>query len=140
MRTSSCCWHLTPCLCPHTLPLPWHLTPCLCPADLIKHIHPFPPVLEVDFLKASSYGLATNTSGQVKLDEAFDDRVVRGKHVLIVRGGRGTRGSGRSAGRHMIHKWQRQSRGRHPHYVMDLGMWLMAKRGHVAYGWVGTCG
>lgn len=53
-------------------------------ADLVRHVHPVPPKLEVDFIKASSYGSGTVTSGTVKLDDGFNLASVAGKHVLVV--------------------------------------------------------
>lgn len=52
-------------------------------ADLIRHIHPVPPVLEVDFFKAASYGMGIQSSGKVHLDEHFDLSLVKDKHVLV---------------------------------------------------------
>mmetsp|Transcript_32765 Transcript_32765/g.72377 ORF Transcript_32765/g.72377 Transcript_32765/m.72377 type:complete len:248 (+) Transcript_32765:101-844(+) len=53
-------------------------------ADLVRHIQPVPPMMEVDFIKASSYGSGTETSGFVKLDDGFDVATLKGKHVLVV--------------------------------------------------------
>lgn len=53
-------------------------------ADLVRHIDPVPLKLEVDFIKASSYGSGTVTSGTVKLDDGFNLESVTGKHVLVV--------------------------------------------------------
>ncbi|GAX79488.1 hypothetical protein CEUSTIGMA_g6929.t1 [Chlamydomonas eustigma] len=53
-------------------------------ADLVRHIHPVPSIMEVDFFKASSYGSGMETSGRVKLDSGFDISSLSGKHVLVV--------------------------------------------------------
>ncbi|KAG2424417.1 hypothetical protein HXX76_014470 [Chlamydomonas incerta] len=53
-------------------------------SDLVRHIYPYPPSLEVDFFKASSYGSGTVSSGRVQLDSGFKLDSVRGKHVLLV--------------------------------------------------------
>lgn len=49
-------------------------------ADLVRRI-PYP--VEVDFLKVSSYGKATESSGEVRFEMDFS-RAVEGKDVLIV--------------------------------------------------------
>lgn len=54
-------------------------------ADLARSITPVPPIMEVDFLKASSYGLGRlETTGRVKIDDGFDLSSCQGKHVLVV--------------------------------------------------------
>lgn len=53
-------------------------------ADLVRVIHPFPTTLEVGFLKASSYGSSSTTSGEVKIDSGFNLKSVTGKDVLVV--------------------------------------------------------
>lgn len=53
-------------------------------ADLVRRIHPHPPSLQVDFFKASSYGMGTSSSGALKLDSGFDMSCVKDKHVLLV--------------------------------------------------------
>ena len=56
----------------------------------MRNISPQPQVMEVDFMKASSYGLGrSETSGTVKIDDGFDLRSCEGKHVLVVSKGRG---------------------------------------------------
>ncbi|GLI71194.1 hypothetical protein VaNZ11_016309 [Volvox africanus] len=52
--------------------------------DLVRYIYPYPASLEVDFLKASSYGSGTTSSGVVQLDSSFKKEAVRDKHVLLV--------------------------------------------------------
>jgi hypoxanthine phosphoribosyltransferase len=49
-------------------------------ADLVRRI-PYP--VEVDFIKVSSYGKATESTGEVKFEMDFS-RAVEGKHLLIV--------------------------------------------------------
>ena len=57
--------------------------------DLVRNISPQPQVMEVDFMKASSYGLGrSETSGTVKIDDGFDLRSCEGKHVLVVSKGK----------------------------------------------------
>ncbi|KAG2497500.1 hypothetical protein HYH03_004652 [Edaphochlamys debaryana] len=53
-------------------------------SDLVRHVYPFPASLEVDFLKASSYGTGTQSSGAIQLDSGFRLGSVAGKHVLLV--------------------------------------------------------
>ncbi|MEW5309392.1 MAG: hypothetical protein WDW38_001286 [Sanguina aurantia] len=53
-------------------------------SDLVRVIHPFPVTLEVGFLKASSYGSSSTTSGEVKIDSGFNLKSVTGKDVLVV--------------------------------------------------------
>lgn len=52
-------------------------------SDLVRAMHPVPPGLQVDFLRASSYGSGTTSSGKVALGmtTAAD---VAGRHVLLV--------------------------------------------------------
>lgn len=50
--------------------------------DLVRKIDPS-VILTMGFMKASSYGTSTETSGKVKISQGLDT-VVRGKHVLIV--------------------------------------------------------
>ncbi len=52
-------------------------------ADLVRHLNPVPKAVQVDFLKAHSYGLGMSSSGFVQLDEAFDYSAVKDKHVLV---------------------------------------------------------
>ncbi|KAG1654281.1 hypothetical protein FOA52_005661 [Chlamydomonas sp. UWO 241] len=53
-------------------------------ADVARAIHPPPPICELEFLKASSYGVgATETTGTVKIDGGFSMASVTGKHVLL---------------------------------------------------------
>ena len=49
-------------------------------ADLVRQI---PPPLSVDFIRASSYGASTETSGKVKVVHALDSPV-KGRDVLLV--------------------------------------------------------
>lgn len=54
-------------------------------ADLARAVDPVPAVMEIDFLKASSYLPGQlQTSGVVRLDDGFDLSAVAGKHVLVV--------------------------------------------------------
>ncbi len=52
-------------------------------ADLVRHLSPVPKSVQVDFIKAQSYGLGISSSGEVHIDEAFDLSVVKDKHVLV---------------------------------------------------------
>lgn len=52
-------------------------------ADLIRKVDPYPTVMQLDFIKASSYGSGTETSGVVKI-EGLDISTVKGKDVLIM--------------------------------------------------------
>lgn len=54
-------------------------------ADLARAVDPAPAIMEIDFLKASSYLPGQlETSGVVRLDDGFDLSSVAGKHVLVV--------------------------------------------------------
>ncbi len=58
-------------------------------ADLARAVDPVPAIMEIDFLKASSYLPGQlETSGVVRLDDGFDTSSVAGKHVLVVSLGR----------------------------------------------------
>lgn len=51
-------------------------------ADLVRALEPVPEGTEVGFLRASSYGAGTESSGQVRVDAPPPD--VRGRHVVLV--------------------------------------------------------
>eukprot|EP00798_Chlamydomonas_sp_ICE-L_P015277 gene15278-21359_t len=51
-------------------------------ADLVRHLRV--KYVEVDFIRASSYGSSTVSSGSVEIEDGFKASKVEGKHVLIV--------------------------------------------------------
>ena len=51
-------------------------------ADLARSLEPVPEGTEVGFLRASSYGAGTESSGRVRVDAGGPD--VRGRHVVLV--------------------------------------------------------
>jgi hypoxanthine phosphoribosyltransferase len=53
-------------------------------ADLVRSIDPCPAGLEVNFIKASSYGSRTESSGKVSLHHNITDKLVQGRHVILV--------------------------------------------------------
>ncbi|KXZ48953.1 hypothetical protein GPECTOR_24g243 [Gonium pectorale] len=53
-------------------------------SDLVRSIEPCPRGLTVDFIRASSYGAGTESSGDVKLTAALKRDKVQGRHVLLV--------------------------------------------------------
>lgn len=53
-------------------------------ADLVRAIEPCPRGTQVDFIRASSYGSGTESSGVVKLGGAVDVETIRGRDVLLV--------------------------------------------------------
>jgi len=53
-------------------------------SDLAKAISPAPRGLEVDFIRASSYGSGTESSGQVTITSTLDVAELNGRHVVIV--------------------------------------------------------
>lgn len=52
-------------------------------ADLVRAIHPVPDGLSLDFVRASSYGAGTDSSGTVSLVGSADGSL-EGRHVLLV--------------------------------------------------------
>lgn len=54
-------------------------------ADLLRAIEPCPRGLTMDFMKASSYGSGTESSGEVQLKTDLDGKKVKGRHVILVR-------------------------------------------------------
>jgi hypoxanthine phosphoribosyltransferase len=56
-------------------------------SDLVRAMTPPPPGLQLEFVRASSYGSGTVSSGKVTLDAAVSGVVdVKGRHVLLVNG------------------------------------------------------
>ena len=54
-------------------------------SDLVRAIHPVPDGLEMGFVRASSYGTGTKTSGNVVLGiSTLKDEDIRGRHILLV--------------------------------------------------------
>jgi hypothetical protein len=53
-------------------------------ADLVREMDPVPDGLELDFVRASSYGSGTTTSGVVNLVSSGSSLDVAGRHVLLV--------------------------------------------------------
>lgn len=54
-------------------------------SDLVRAIHPVPDGLEMGFVRASSYGAGTKTSGKVVLGiSTLKDEDIQGRHVLLV--------------------------------------------------------
>lgn len=55
-------------------------------ADLVRAIHPLPPGLQLEFVRASSYGARTESSGAVALSAELGGGadVVVGRHVILV--------------------------------------------------------
>jgi hypoxanthine-guanine phosphoribosyltransferase len=56
-------------------------------ADLVRAMEPPPPGLELEFVRASSYGAATVSSGKVDL-RMVGPTDIKGRHVLLVSDGR----------------------------------------------------
>ncbi|KAI3426264.1 hypothetical protein D9Q98_008639 [Chlorella vulgaris] len=52
-------------------------------ADLVRAMEPPPPGLELEFVRASSYGAATVSSGKVDL-RMVGPTAIKGRHVLLV--------------------------------------------------------
>lgn len=52
-------------------------------ADLVRAIDPCPRGLTLDFIRASSYGSGTESTGDVQLKTDLDPAKVRGRHVLL---------------------------------------------------------
>ena len=54
-------------------------------SDLVRAIHPVPDGLELGFVRASSYGAGTQTTGKVTLGiSTLKDEDVQGRHLLLV--------------------------------------------------------
>ena len=72
-------------------------------ADLVRAIDPVPEGLQMEFVRASSYGAGTVSSGKVALDASMAGTDLRGRHVLLVRraGWRGGVGFSRSTFEHV---------------------------------------
>jgi hypoxanthine phosphoribosyltransferase len=56
-----------------------------CVADLVRAVAPVPQGLQVEFIRASSYGAGTESSGEVSLKTPVQADVVKDRHVLVVR-------------------------------------------------------
>lgn len=55
------------------------------PADLVRHIDPCPKSITLEFIRASSYGAGTQSSGEVALGDSTGlSSLVADKHVLVV--------------------------------------------------------
>ena len=55
-------------------------------SDLVRAIHPVPDGLELGFVRASSYGAGTKSSGKVVLGiSTLRDEDIQGRHILLVR-------------------------------------------------------
>ncbi|GIL61110.1 hypothetical protein Vafri_15490 [Volvox africanus] len=52
--------------------------------DLVRAIEPCPRGLTLDFIRASSYGSGTESTGEVKLKTDLKREKVEGRHVLLV--------------------------------------------------------
>ena len=52
-------------------------------SDLLRSMAPLPDDLELSFVRASSYGAGTSSTGKVKLP--YDDAKPNGRHVILVR-------------------------------------------------------
>lgn len=53
-------------------------------ADLVRDIYPVPDGMQLDFLRASSYGSGTASSGKVAISDVGGSQGVAGRHVLLV--------------------------------------------------------
>lgn len=54
-------------------------------SDLVRAIHPVPDGLELGFVRASSYGAGTKSSGKVVLGiSTLKDEDIQGRHILLV--------------------------------------------------------
>ncbi|GFR48643.1 hypothetical protein Agub_g10559 [Astrephomene gubernaculifera] len=53
-------------------------------SDLVRAVEPCPRGLTMDFIRASSYGSGTESSGDVKLKTDLKREKVEGRHVLLV--------------------------------------------------------
>lgn len=58
-------------------------------ADLVRAMEPAPEGLQLEFVRASSYGSGTVSSGKVALTGTLTPADVEGRHVLLVRAGAG---------------------------------------------------
>lgn len=65
--------------CPPLVPYPPLLR-----TDLVRYIDPCPKGTNVNFVRASSYGSGTQSSGEVGLRVDLDLSVTKGRHVLVV--------------------------------------------------------
>ena len=55
-------------------------------SDLVRAIQPVPDGLEMGFVRASSYGAGTSSSGTVVLGiSTVKDEDIQGRHVILVR-------------------------------------------------------
>lgn len=53
-------------------------------SDLVRAMDPPPPGLQLEFVRASSYGSSTVSSGKVALNGTLSTADVAGRHVLLV--------------------------------------------------------
>ncbi|KAG2491730.1 hypothetical protein HYH03_009893 [Edaphochlamys debaryana] len=53
-------------------------------ADLVRAIEPVPRGLTMDFIRASSYGSGTESTGDVKLKTDLKKEKVAGRHVILI--------------------------------------------------------
>jgi len=54
-------------------------------SDLVRSMDPVPDGLELDFVRASSYGAATHSSGNVVLSlSTLSNDDVAGRHIVLV--------------------------------------------------------
>lgn len=55
-------------------------------SDLVRCMQPVPPNMRLEFIRASSYGSGTTTSGQVSITmSTLSDEDIKGRHILLVR-------------------------------------------------------
>ncbi|KAI8109740.1 hypothetical protein M9434_001019 [Picochlorum sp. BPE23] len=54
-------------------------------SDLVRCMQPVPPNMRLEFIRASSYGSGTTTSGQVSITmSTLSDDDIKGRHILLV--------------------------------------------------------
>lgn len=82
-------------------------------SDLVRAMEPPPPGLQLDFVRASSYGAATESSGQVRLSVEMGGSDVRGRHVLLVSAG----SQGRGGSLPLLHAASRQTTPRNGQHM-----------------------
>jgi len=54
--------------------------------DLVRCMYPLPETLQIEYIRASSYGDGTETSGEVNISmSTLTEDAIQGRHLLLVR-------------------------------------------------------